>query len=167
MSSIATLPEMADSGADAGVDSGAALHWRALERLYAHAPINKLFESTIQIDGEGLARIRFRVDETVYHAAGAAHGTIYFKMLDDAAFYAANTMITDRFLLTTSFNLHFIRPIRSGMITAEGRWTSGRRRVLVAESRLVDDEGEEIARGTGTFMRSHIPLSGLAGYQSE
>jgi acyl-coenzyme A thioesterase PaaI-like protein len=39
--------------------------------------------------------------------------------------------------------------------------------VLVAESRLVDDEGEEIARGTGTFMRSHIPLSGLAGYQSE
>lgn len=170
MSSTATLPDTAETevnDAESGSESGAALHWRALERLYTHAPINRLFESTIEITGEGVARIHFRVDESVYHAAGAAHGTIYFKMLDDAAFYAANTMVTDRFLLTTSFNMHFIRPVRSGMITAEGRWTSGRRRVLVAESRLIDHDGEEIARGTGTFMRSRIPLSGLAGYKSE
>jgi hypothetical protein len=36
--------------------------------------------------------------------------------------------------------------------------------VLVAESRLLDAEGEEVGRGTGTFMRSRIPLSSLAGY---
>lgn len=143
---------------------GASLHWRALEGLYAAAPINQLFESTLKITGEGAAHIDFTVDQRVYHAAGAAHGTIYFKMLDDAAFYAANTLITDRFLLTTSFNLHFVRPVRSGPVVAEGKWISGRRRVLVAESRLLDAEGEEIGRGTGTFMRSHIPLSGLPGY---
>jgi acyl-coenzyme A thioesterase PaaI-like protein len=85
-------------------------------------------------------------------------------MLDDAAFYAANTLVTDRFLLTTSFNLHFTRPVKAGRVVAEGRWISGRRRVLVAESRLVDAEGEEIGRGTGTFMRSRIPLSSLPGY---
>ena len=100
----------------------------------------------------------------MFHAAGAAHGTIYFKMLDDAAFYAANTLVTDRFLLTTSFNLHFTKPVRGGEVVAEGRWISGRKRVLVAESRLVDAEGDEIGRGTGTFMRSRIPLSSLAGY---
>lgn len=144
--------------------SGAALHWRALENLYASAPINKLFDSRLTITGDGAARIAFTVDERFYHAAGAAHGTIYFKMLDDAAFYAANTHITDRFLLTTSFNLHFSRPIRHGEVIAEGRWISGRRRVLVAESRLIDADGEEISRGTGTFMRSHIPLSSLSGY---
>ena len=99
-----------------------------------------------------------------YHAAGAAHGTIYFKMLDDAAFYAANTLVTDRFLLTTSFNLHFTKPVRHGEVVAEGRWISGRRRVLVAEARLIDADGEEIGRGTGTFMRSRIALSGLDGY---
>jgi len=143
---------------------GASRHWRALESLYASAPVNQLFRSHIEIDGEGLARITFDVDETCFHAAGAAHGTIYFKMLDDAAFYAANTLVTDRFLLTTSFNLHFSQPIRGGRIVAEGRWVSGRRRVLVAESRLVDADGEEVGRGTGTFMRSHIALSGLPGY---
>jgi len=143
---------------------GAALHWRALEGLYASAPVNQLFDSALTIEGEGRTSIVFDIDERHYHAAGAAHGTIYFKMLDDAAFYAANTLVTDRFLLTTSFNLHFSRPVRKGRVRAEGRWISGRRRVLVAEARLVDADGEEIGRGTGTFMRSRIALSGLAGY---
>lgn len=144
--------------------AGAALHWRALESLYASAPVNRLFDSTLSITGEGCSRIEFTVDERHFHAAGAAHGTIYFKMLDDAAFYAANTLVTDRFLLTTSFNLHFSRPVRGGLVVAEGRWVSGRRRVLVSEARLVDEEGEEIGRGTGTFMRSRIALSSLSGY---
>ncbi|UIP07300.1 PaaI family thioesterase [Erythrobacter sp. SDW2] len=143
---------------------GASLHYRALERLYTSAPINRLFESQLHVEGEGRSRIVFQITEESYHAAGAAHGTIYFKMLDDAAFYAANTLVTDRFLLTTSFNLHFTKPVRVGEVVAEGRWISGKRRVFVAESRLVDHEGEEIGRGTGTFMRSHIPLSGLPGY---
>jgi len=144
--------------------SGAEQHHRALERLYAAAPVNALFASRLSIADEGTSRIEFEVTEAVFHAAGAAHGTLYFKMLDDAAFYAANTLVTDRFLLTTSFNLHFTKPVREGTVVAEGRWVSGKRRVFVAESRLVDVEGDEIGRGTGTFMKSRIPLSSLAGY---
>ncbi|WP_047807159.1 PaaI family thioesterase [Pelagerythrobacter marensis] len=146
--------------------SGAAPHHRALESLYSSAPVNALFDSQLKIVGEGQTRIEFVVTEAAYHAAGAAHGTIYFKMLDDAAFYAANTLVTDRFLLTTSFNLHFTKPVRVGKVFAEGRWVSGKRRVLVAESRLIDFEGDEIGRGTGTFMRSRIALSSLPGYRS-
>jgi len=144
--------------------AGAALHYRALERLYVAAPVNRLFPSQLEIVGEGRSRLTFTVEPEVFHAAGAAHGTIYFKMLDDAAFYAANTLVTDRFLLTTSFNLHFTKPVRGGEVISEGRWISGRKRVLVGESRLIDAEGDEIGRGTGTFMRSRIPLSSLPGY---
>ena len=139
-------------------------HLRALEALYRHAAINRHFRSTIELSEQGMARIRFDVEESMFHAAGAAHGTLYFKMMDDAAFYACNSMVTDRFLLTTAFNLNFTRPLRAGPVVAEGRWVSGRRRVFVGEARLIDAEGEEAARGTGTFMRSHIPLAGLAGY---
>lgn len=148
-------------------ETGAAAHFRALESLYRSAPINSLFESQLDIVEEGHARIRFAISDRMFHAAGAAHGTIYFKMLDDAAFYACNSLVTDRFLLTTAFNLHFTRPIRSGPIVAEGRWVSGRRRVFVADARLIDGTGEEAARGTGTFLRSHIVLSGLPGYRQE
>jgi len=48
---------------------------------------------------------------------------------------------------------------------AEGRWVSGKRRVFVAEARILDSTGDECARGTGTFLRSHIALAGLAGYR--
>jgi uncharacterized protein (TIGR00369 family) len=148
------------------VNAGAEAHFRALESLYLNAPINTLFDSRLEIVEAGFARISFEISEQVFHAAGAAHGTLYFKMLDDAAFYACNTLVSDRFLLTTAFNLLFTRPLRAGPVVAEGRWASGRRRVLIGEARLIDGDGEEAARGTGTFMRSHIPLSGLPGYQA-
>jgi uncharacterized protein (TIGR00369 family) len=146
--------------------AGADAHFRALETLYARAPVNGLFRSKLEIVAAGFARIRFEVEESLFHAAGAAHGTLYFKMMDDAAFYACNSMVSDRFLLTTAFNLNFTRPLRSGPVTAEGRWASGKRRVFVGDARLIDASGEEAARGTGTFMRSHIPLSSLDGYRS-
>jgi uncharacterized protein (TIGR00369 family) len=146
-------------------DAGQGAHFRALESLYAHAPINRFFDSALEIAEAGVARIRFTVDERHFHAGGAAHGTSYFKMLDDAAFYACNSLVTDRFLLTTQFNILFTRPLGAGPVTAEGRWISGRRRVFVADARLVDAGGEEVARGTGTFMRSRIPLADLPGYR--
>jgi acyl-coenzyme A thioesterase PaaI-like protein len=148
-------------------EQGAAAHFRALESLYREAAINRLFDSEIEIPEPGFARIRFEVTPETDHAAGAAHGTLYFKMMDDAAFYACNSMVSDRFLLTTAFNLVFTRPLRPGPAVAEGRWISGRRRVFVGEARLLLAGGEEAARGTGTFMRSHIPLSSLAGYRPE
>jgi len=135
-----------------------------LESLYAAAPINSMFESNLEILGEGQSRISFMVEPRHFHAAGAAHGTTYFKMLDDAAFYAANSLVNDFFLLTTAFNLLLTRPMAAGPVTAEGRWVNGRRRVLVADAWLLDADGEQVARGTGTFMRSRIPLTTLPGY---
>ena len=148
-------------------EAGAEAHHRALESLYAAAPINRLFDSRLHITGSGISAIDFAVEENLFHAAGAAHGTVYFKMLDDAAFYAANSMLTDMFLLTTAFNLLLTRPMKAGPARAEGRWINGQRRVLVAEAHIVDSSGDEVARGTGTFMRSRIPLSSLPGYRNQ
>ncbi len=139
-------------------------HFRGLEALYAAAPINALFASSLTVEGQGRTRIRFDIGPEHFHAAGALHGTVYFKMLDDAAFYAANSMVEDMFVLTTAFNILLTRPVKAGPLTAEGRWVSGQRRVLIAESWLTDAEGEEVGRGTGTFLRSRIALSSLDAY---
>ena len=159
-------PEGEGASPPAAAFAGQSAHFRALESLYRQAPVNRLFESRLEILEKGFARIRFEVQEPFFHAAGAAHGTLYFKMMDDAAFYACNSLVSDRFLLTTAFNLLFTRPLRSGTATAEGRWASGRRRVLVGEARLIGADGELAASGTGTFMRSHIALTSLAGYSA-
>ena len=146
-------------------ETGERAHFNGLVSLYAAAPVNGLFRSVLEIPEPGVARIRFEVTPDTFHAAGAAHGTLYFKMMDDAAFYACNSLVSDRFLLTTAFNLVFTRPMKAGPAVAEGRWISGKRRVFVGEARIMLPDGEEVARGTGTFMRSHIPLSGLDGYR--
>ena len=140
------------------------VHFRALEALYAAAPINALFPSRLEIFKEGRTRIAFDIGPHLFHGAGAAHGTVYFKMLDDAAFYAANSLVEDMFVLTTAFNIFMTRPVREGPLVAEGRWISGRRRVLIAESWLTDGDGEEVGRGTGTFTRSRIELKRLPPY---
>lgn len=140
-------------------------HFRALEALYAEAPINALFRSQLIITEPGNARISFEVNEQLFHAAGAAHGTVYFKMMDDAAFYAANSLVDDVFLLTTAFNLLLTRPVGQEPLVAEGKWISGHRRLLLAESRLIDADGREVGRGNGSFMRSRRPLAELPGYR--
>ena len=140
-------------------------HLRALETLYASAPINRWFASTLALPA-GRCGIDFSLSPDSFHAAGAAHDTLYLKMLDDAAFYAANTLVSDRFLLTTAFNAHFTKALKRGQARAEGRWISGRRRVFVAEARTIDSSSEECVHDTGTFLRLPIALSGLVGYRA-
>ena len=145
------------------MDDGA--HFRSLERLYASAPINAAFASALTVTGPGRTRITMTAGREHFHAAGAVHGTLYFKLLDDAAFYAANSLVPEVFMLTTAFNILMTRPLGPGPLVAEGRWVSGARRVLIAEAWLTDASGEEVGRGTGTFMRSRITLASLDAYR--
>jgi acyl-coenzyme A thioesterase PaaI-like protein len=56
-----------------------------------------------------------------FHAAHAVHGSVYFKALDDAAFFAVNSLVTDVFVLTASYNLYLTRPVTEGALRAVGR----------------------------------------------
>ena len=138
-------------------------HYRKLERTYASAPINKFYKPELEISG-GKAIIRFDADRKMHHAAHAVHGSVYFKALDDAAFFAANSQVEDVFVLTVSFTIHMFRPVVGGMLTAEGWLTHRTGRLFFAESKLTDHEGNQIARGSGTFARSGIALTPEIGY---
>ena len=51
---------------------GAEAHYRALESLYAAAPINRLFESTLSIPSAGHARIDFLAADREVHLVDAS-----------------------------------------------------------------------------------------------
>jgi uncharacterized protein (TIGR00369 family) len=93
------------------------------------------------------------------------HGSVYFKALDDAAFFAANSLVTDVFVLTATFNIYFMRPISEGELKATGWVVHRSRNLIVAESEVQDSLGRQIARGSGTFMRSQIALGPEVGYE--
>ena len=132
-------------------------HYRKLERLYAAAPISQWYGATIVI-GDGRAEVRFPIKSEFYHAAHAVHGSVYFRALDDSAFFAVNSRVLDVMVLTVSFTVHFTRPVTSGMLRAEGRLVHAGGRLFVAESSLFDDEGNILGHGSGVFTRSSIPL---------
>ena len=138
-------------------------HYRKLERMYASAPINAFFRPQMRVS-EGEAVVTTTVRRDFFHAANAAHGAFYFKMLDDAAFFAVNSLVTDVFLLTVSLNAYLLKSVSEGEIEALGRVVHRSRRLFVAESQLVDSEGRQIARGSGTFVPSDIRLSPEIGY---
>jgi len=139
-------------------------HFRKLERMYLAAPTNQYYRPEIRV-GNGTAEVRIAVRPDFFHAAHAVHGSVYFKALDDATFFAASSVVDDVFMLTTGFNLSLLRPVTEGMLTATGRVVHRSKRLVIADGVLVDDRGKDVARGTGTFLPSTIRLSDDLGYR--
>ena len=139
-------------------------HFRKLERMYLGAPVNQYFLPRITV-AEGTAEIAVTVRNDFYHAAGAVHGVVYFKLLDDAAFFAANSLVEDVFVLTTSLTSYLTRPVTEGEMRAVGRVVHHSKRLLIADAEVFDGEGRLLARGTGTFMHSKIALTEDIGYR--
>ncbi len=138
-------------------------HYRKLENLYHHsAPINRFYEPRLRV-GDGVARLEVDVKPELWHAAHAVHGSVYFKMLDDAAFFAANSVVRDVFLLTSSFHIQLLRPVTVGVLESNGTLRHRSRAVFVADAELFND-GKLVGRGSGTFMRSSIALNPDVGY---
>lgn len=138
-------------------------HFEKLERMYGGAPINGFFRPTLRV-ADGEATLSMEIDEGQFHSAGAAHGCVAFKALDDATFFAAQSLVLDRFVVTVSFQLHLLRPILRGSVEARGRVVHSSKQILVADGEL-SFGGQVVARGTGTFMKSAVALDEKVGYR--
>lgn len=138
-------------------------HYRALERMYAAAPINVFYQPRMSV-GKARASIVMSVMEKYFHSAHSLHGSVYFKLLDDAAFFAANSLEFEYFVLTTEFQSRFLKMVAGGDLRAEGTIIFHSKRTIVAESKLYNDRNEIVAVGQGTFVVSRIRLEPENGY---
>ncbi len=134
--------------------------------MYLDANIQTMMYETTTIKiSEGEAEVGLTIEEKYYHAFDAIHGSVYFKLMDDAAFFAANSVIEDVFVLTASFNINLTRPVSKGKVKAIGKIRSKTKNLIIAEATLYNEEGKEIAFGTGNFMRSRVALVPEIGYK--
>ena len=138
-------------------------HFRRLESMYQAAPLNEYYSPIMSVS-EGSAEISIDIDRKFFHAGQAVHGSVYFKMLDDAAFFAANSLETEVFVLTTSFTTYLTKPISSGIMRAVGKVVNKNRSQFIAEAVVYNAKGQEIGRGNGIFVRSKIKLIDVDGY---
>ena len=141
-------------------------HYKKLERMYLNANLNQeIYKTTTVKIEEETARIQLTVESKYFHALGAMHGSVYFKLLDDAAFFAVNSIVKDVFVLTTNFNINLIRQVNEGVITAVGKVKFKSKNLYIAESSLLNEKGKEIAFGSGHFAKSKIALTKEIGYK--
>lgn len=139
-------------------------HFSALANMYHAAPINSFYPPRISI-AEGESTIEIDVKADYCHSAGGVHGSVYFKLLDDAAFFAANSLEPELFVLTTSFTTYITRPVSSGIMRAVGRVVNQNRSQFIAEAVMYDSDNREIARGNGIFVRGKVRLKDVPSYR--
>jgi uncharacterized protein (TIGR00369 family) len=139
-------------------------HYRKLENMMHSAPFMNLTGAKVSVQ-KGLARITLPVRKDFHHAAGAMHGALYFLALDNASFFAANSLVEDVFVLTTSFTTYITQPVSEGIVKSIGKVVNQNRSQFICESILYNSKDKEIARANGIFVRSKIPLSEKIGYK--
>ena len=137
-------------------------HVQALENMYLDAPINAFYDPRIEVS-EAEAIVEIEVSKKLFHS-NAVHGSVYFKMLDDAAFFTASSLEKEVFLLTTSFTTYLTRPVSSGILRSVGRVVNQNKSQLIAEAVVYDSQGKEVGRGSGIFVRGRVPLRAVPGY---
>jgi len=72
----------------------------------------------------------------------------------------------ERMYLSAEFNKIF-QPeltVSEGLMIARGKVVNAGRTVWVADATLVDEQGRQLSRGTGTFMRSKMALDDIETY---
>ncbi len=84
-------------------------HFERLLAIYKAAPIHNFYEGLQMTLSSKKCKISLPLKPTYFHAGMAAHGSVYFKLLDDAAYFACQTEIEDYFIVTTNFNINLLR----------------------------------------------------------
>ena len=140
--------------------SDAELHYAFLKKMYAKAPINRIYNPTMEIS-QGKATVSIEVSKKYHHSANGMHGSVYFKLLDDAAYFAVHSLEFEYFVYTSDFRVDLIRPFHSGTIHAIGEVVHAGRKDIVAKASLFCSNEKLLATGMGRFARSHQKLSDL------
>jgi uncharacterized protein (TIGR00369 family) len=132
-----------------------------LETMYLNAPFQKLYPgTTIQI-AAGRAEISLDINNRYHHAAQAMHGSVYFRLLDDACYFAALSADPTYFLLTKTFEINFIRPFKKGKVFATGLLMGRTLEGYRAKGELKDNRGKLLAKGEGLFLPGNHKLNAL------
>lgn len=101
--------------------------------------------------GDGRCWVDTELDQRFEGWEGIAHGGIISTLLDEVMAWAV--VEHDLWGVTARMTVEFKRPVPIGRpIHGEGRVTSVRRRIVVTEGFLTDQEGNLLARADATYV---------------
>jgi uncharacterized protein (TIGR00369 family) len=103
---------------------------------------------------ENYAEIELALGAHHLNSLGIVHGAVYVAMLDAAFGHAATWCSVPghvRSCVTLSLTTSFLAPATTSMIKAIGRLDGVEQRIATASGEVVDETGQMLAVGQGTF----------------
>lgn len=131
------------------------MSWKhELEQRFPHAPINKLFGSSLTFNEDGDAVIHLPYNPDLTHPFGI-HGGVIATLLDNAGFFASASLHEGVYVTTSEFNIHFMAPAIETDLYATGHVVKSGKRTDVCEMKVYDAKDKLVAMGSGTFVILH------------
>jgi acyl-coenzyme A thioesterase PaaI-like protein len=138
-------------------------HLSKLERMYLSTPCNDFQDPGVSIT-MGAAEIVIPMQDAFLDATRSVGSSVCFRAMDDAARLAVNSTVKDVLMATVAFNIHLVRPSAAGELIARGQLIDVSEDDFLARAVLVDAEGQEIGRGSGSYAKSDVSLTSEVGY---
>ena len=123
-----------------------------------------MFDSSTILIKEGEAKISLNVSEKFSTLLAPYMGAFILNYLDDAAYFSVSSIVKNYFVLTTSFQINILKPVKRGKIHAIGEVKFSSKNLFTAQSSLFNEQGVEVAFGTGNFVLSKSELTKNIGY---
>ena len=119
----------------------------------APPPIADLIGFTLALVEPGRAVVAFDAEARHANPMGTLHGGVLCDIADAAMGMAyAATLDEGETFTTLELKINFLKPVRTGRLTATGRLVKGGHTVGLIECDVVDDKDRLVARASSTCM---------------
>ncbi len=143
-------PSLTSGGEFGELDPG--IKRKIMEFGESRIPFWNVFGMRIEDVGKGWARLAVAYQPQMTNANGVAHGAVAFALADSAVGTAlAGLLAPGERISTVEMKINYIRPFKSGRITAEARIAHRGVQTAVGEAEVRDADGQLMAKALATY----------------
>jgi len=100
----------------------------------------------------GAVTLRLTLADHHVNIQGLAHGGVIATLADAAMGLSIRSAVQEgRRHVTVAMDVHYLRPVARGTVTASGRAVRVGRELAYAEADVTDERGRTLARASGTY----------------
>lgn len=125
---------------------------QSLQKIYEESPFFQHIGFEFVELSEGNVTLKLEIHDALLNTGNILHGGVYATLIDNIIGLTARS-ISLKSLVTVQLNVHFLAPVRTGTIYATGKVDRMGRSLISGEGEIVDENGQLLAKGSGTFKQ--------------
>jgi acyl-CoA thioesterase len=117
-------------------------------------PFARLLGLQLESAVAGQAVMSLQIRDELRQNLGVVHGGVTASLIDSAAALAIVPLLQDGERATTvDLTINYLRPLRSGKVTATARVLRAGKRIIAVSADVEDEAGNLAATGLTTYLR--------------